>query len=159
MKFRVLTFSALLAWVAWVACAAAEPFVALDRVQARALTDPAAHATPTIVALWSTDCPHCKQNLELFADLAKSDARLRLITVATEPLSAGHAAPLDRLGVPGRRHAYGTDAPEAIAHALDPKWRGELPRTLFFDGHGKRVAISGAVDRATVRKSLGLATE
>jgi thiol-disulfide isomerase/thioredoxin len=153
MKLRVLLFLSLLAGTA---VSAAETFVALDRVQARALTDAATHAAPTIIALWSTECPHCKKNLELFAGMAKSDARLRLITVATEPVSAGLAAPLDRLGVPGRRHAYGTDAPEAIAHALDPKWRGELPRTLFLDGRGGRTALSGVVGEATVRQALGL---
>ncbi|MDP3513866.1 MAG: hypothetical protein Q8S20_14070 [Sulfuritalea sp.] len=135
----------------------AAAFVALDRKSARMLTDEATHTVPTIVALWSTDCPHCKKNLGLFADMVKADARLRLITVAVEPLSAEVSASLDRIRVPGVRYVYGADAPEAIAFALDPKWRGELPRTLFFDGHGNRIAISGAVDRASTRKSLGLA--
>jgi hypothetical protein len=87
--------------------------------------------------------------------MVKADTSRRLITVALEPLSA-EVASLDRIKVPGKRYVYGTDAPETIAFALDPKWRGELPRTLLFDGHGKRVAISGAVDRASTRKSLGL---
>ena len=60
----------------------ATAFLALDRTSARMLTDAKAHTRPTIVALWSTDCPHCKKNLELFADMVKADAGLRLITVA-----------------------------------------------------------------------------
>jgi len=154
---RLVRISLLLACVASAASAFAAAFVALDRKSARMLTDEATHAVPTIVALWSTDCPHCKKNLGLFADMVKADAGLRLITVAVEPLSAEVATSLDRIKVLGVRYVYGADAPEAIAFALDPKWCGELPRTLFFDGHGNRIAISGAVDRASTRKSLGLA--
>ncbi len=135
----------------------ATAFLALDRTSARVLTDAATHTAPTIVALWSTDCPHCKKNLRLFADMVKADTRVRLITVAVEPLSAEVAASLDRVKVSGPSYVYGSDAPEAIAFALDPKWRGELPRTLFFDGRGNRVAVSGAVDLASTRKSLGFA--
>ena len=72
-------------------------------------------------------------------------------------VAAEVATSLDRIKTPGKRYVYGADSPEAIAFALDPKWRGELPRTLFFDGRGNRIAVSGAVDRASMRKSLGLA--
>lgn len=154
---RLVLLSLLLACIASAATAIAAGFVALDRKSARTLTDGTTHTAPTIVALWSTDCPHCKKNLGLFADMVKADPRLRLITVAVEPLSAEVDTSLERISVPGVRYVYGADAPEAIAFALDPKWRGELPRTLFFDGHGNRVAISGAVDMASTRKSLGLA--
>ena len=80
----------------------------------------------------------------------------RLLTVAAEPAWAGIAEHLDRLGVPGERYAYGDEAPEALAHAIDPAWRGELPRTLVFDGRGGRRAVSGAIDEATLRQWLAL---
>lgn len=140
----------------WAAAVAGEPILSIDRQAARGLVEARAHAAPTILALWSTDCPHCKGNLKLFADMVAADARLRLITIAVEPLSDDLAAPLDRLGVPGKRFAYGTESPESLAHALDPKWRGELPRTIFFDGHGGRTVLSGVVDAATARRALGL---
>jgi thiol-disulfide isomerase/thioredoxin len=151
MKRLILT-SLLLACGAAFATA----FLALDRASARTLTDAKAHSVPTIVALWSTDCPHCKKNLGLFAEMVKADPTLRLITVAVEPLSAEVATSLDRVKVPGKRYVYGADSPEAIAFALDPKWRGELPRTLFFDGRGNRMAVSGVVGIASARQSLGL---
>lgn len=147
-------FAAVTTAAAW----AGEPIRLLDRQTARQLVDPARHARPTIVALWSSDCPHCKKNLALFAQLAKSDRRLRLLTVAAEPAWDGLAAPLDRLDVPGERYAYGDDAPEAVAYALDPNWRGELPRTLFFDGRGGRHAVSGQVDARKAHAHLFGAT-
>lgn len=134
---------------------AGDSFIPLDRKSASALVDAKSYAKPTVLALWSTDCSHCKTNLEVFARLARS-GRMTLITVAAERVSPGLAAPLDKLAVPGKRYAYGDDAPEAIAFALDPKWRGELPRTLFFDGRGGRKAVSGAVDEASVLGYLGL---
>ena len=136
---------------------AGETLQTLDREQARGLVDPDRHGAPTIVALWSLECPHCKHNLRLFAELARRHPELRLVTVAAEPLAADMQAVLDGLGVPGPRYAYGDDMPEALAFALDPRWRGELPRTLFFDGRGGRTAVSGVRDEDFVRRALGLA--
>jgi len=149
--FAVLAASAMSLSV-WAGAA----FQTLDRQSASALVQPARHNHPTIVALWSSECPHCKKNLALYAHVAKRDKRVRLVTIAAEPAWAGLAAPLDKLGVPGDRYAYGDDASEAIAHALDPGWRGELPRTLVFDGRGGHVAVSGVIDEQTLRRALGL---
>lgn len=134
---------------------AADAVQPLDRAGAARLTDAAAQGGPTIVALWSTDCVHCKKNLKLFSELAAADRGLRVATVAAQPLAADLAVPLDRLAVPGKRFAYGSDAPEALAYALDPAWRGELPRTLLFDGRGGRVALTGVLDRERVLAALG----
>ncbi len=155
MKSKMLAASLLLACSALAV--AGEGFTDLDRATARRLADPASHGAPTVVALWSLECVHCKKNLKAFAELAQTDPRVKLVTVAVEPAQPALAELLDRLRVPGARYAYGSDAPEALAYALDPKWRGELPRTFFFDGRGGRVAVSGVVDPAAVREALGLA--
>ncbi len=136
--------------------AAAGGFNELDRRAAAALGDPAAHRTPTVIALWSLECVHCKKNLVTLAALARAEPRLRLITVAVQELEPGLAEALQRLAVPGERYAYGPDAPEALAYALDPRWRGELPRTLLFDGRGGAVAHSGVLGEAQMRGALGL---
>ncbi|MGE5490471.1 MAG: TlpA family protein disulfide reductase [Actinomycetota bacterium] len=137
--------------------AMAADFISLDRAGARALVDPSAHGRPTAIALWSSDCVHCKKNLRLLGSLARNNKQLQVMTVATEPESPELATFLDGTGVKGTRYAYGSDAPEALAYALDPAWRGELPRTLLLDGKGGRVAISGILDEAALRQSLGLA--
>lgn len=146
----------LLLVLAGMKAAAAEPFLVLDRQGARSLVEVKSHSAPTIISLWSSDCSHCKSNLKLFARMATDYPRLRLITVAVEPFSEELAAPLDHLGVPGARYAYGAESPDALAHALDPKWRGELPRTLLFDGNGGKEAVSGVMDEHAVRRHLGL---
>ena len=138
------------------AVSAAERFVPLDRTAAARVVDTARHTRPTIVALWSSECVHCKKNLKLFADLAKASPQLKLITIAAEPVHEDLAPMLDGIAVPGERFAYGPDMPEALAYALDEKWRGELPRTILFDGRGGKVALSGVISEATARSSLGL---
>ena len=68
-----------------VTVAAASSFKLLDRDAARNLTDPATYATPTVIALWSSDCTYCKENLGMLGRLSRQRAAFRIITVVTEP--------------------------------------------------------------------------
>ncbi|MBT3558266.1 MAG: hypothetical protein HN491_10925 [Rhodospirillales bacterium] len=43
---------------------------------------------------------------------------------------------------------------ERLRYDVDPKWRGELPRTYFIDVSGKLHAHSGMVDPATLKSWL-----
>lgn len=156
-RFLVRVLCALLLCASvMVGAVAGEAFINLDRARAKALVDAAKHTTPTIVALWSSDCVHCKANLKLFAAMARSERRLRVITVATETANPTLGEPLDRLAMSGKRYAYGPEAPETLAFALDPRWSGELPRTLLFDGRGGKQAVSGVLNEAFVREALGI---
>lgn len=131
-------------------------FTPLDRATARSLTAPASHRQPTVVALWTSDCSYCKRNMRTLAALAKGRPQLRIVTVAAETPSAATRPEIDKTGVPGERYAYGDDVPEALAYALDPTWRGELPRTYLFDGRGGMQAASGVIDAAALRTALKL---
>lgn len=150
-KFAITALALLVSAPLWAA-----GFTPLDRAAARGLTDVASHKQPTIVALWSSDCSHCKKNLRLFATMAKAEKRLRLVSVATEPESPEIKRLLDGIPLPGERYAYGSEAPEALAYALDPTWRGELPRTFLFDGKGGKQVVSGALSEVDLRKALTL---
>jgi thiol-disulfide isomerase/thioredoxin len=136
--------------------AAAADFTSLDRPTGRNLTAAASHTRPTVVALWAADCGYCQKNLRTLAALAKANRQLRIITVATEVPGPATRPEIDKTGVPGERYAYGDDVPEALAYALDPHWRGELPRTYLFDGKGGVQAVSGVIDAAGCRAALQL---
>lgn len=138
-----------------LACAQ-PPIEPVSKEQARLLADPGQYQQPTLLALWSLECAYCKKNLAQFGELLRQEPRLQLLTLASEPPASGHAEVLQRLKVPGRHFAYGNDAPEALAFALDPDWRGELPRTLLFDGKGGRHALSGVIDPRRALQLLGL---
>lgn len=134
----------------------AADFVQLDRVAAQRLLSADSHKQPTVVTLWSSDCNYCKANLKLFSRLAKSNKKLRVITVAAEPETAQLWPMLSRYALAGPRYAYGNDNPEAIAYAIDPAWGGELPRTFLFDGAGRKEKLSGVVSTEVVEKATGL---
>lgn len=136
--------------------AQAAGFETLDRTTARTLNAVQTHQQPTAVVLWSYDCPHCKKNMRHFAQLARQYPKLTIISIATEPASAELLRRLESTGLPGRRYAYGNESPEALAHAIDPDWHGELPRTIVFDGKGGKVAFSGVESPGKIQQMLGL---
>jgi hypothetical protein len=47
---------------------------------------------------------------------------------------------------------YADDFEERIRHSIDPKWRGELPRTYFFDAAHKVEARTGVPDEKWTRE-------
>lgn len=134
---------------------AAEP-IPLDRSMASQLADPARHRQPTVVALWSLDCSHCKKNLQILSDLAKKHRRLRVLTVAAEVATAEHQPLLTRFALPGPAYAYGNDSPESLAYALDSGWAGELPRTFLYDGKGGQRKVSGVLSAIDIERATGL---
>lgn len=134
----------------------AADFVPLDRAAAQRLFDPASHRQPTVIALWSADCSHCKKNLQLLSELARSNPRLKVITVAAEMASDEHTPLIARYALPGPRYAYGSDSPEAIAYAIDPSWAGELPRSFLFNGKGGKEKRSGVLSVEAVAQGTGL---
>lgn len=130
-------------------------FLPLDRAGARALVSTPPKG-PTVLALWTSDCVYCKTNLRTLAGLARQYPQLRILTLAAEIPAPETRTALDRTGLISTRYAYGDDMPAAIAYAIDPDWRGELPRSYLFDGHGSRIARSGLISAAEFRRLLGL---
>lgn len=110
---------------------------------------------PLVVAFWSTHCEPCKKELALLARLHREFPRVRIVLVATD-------APGERLAVQrflanyelGKiaRWQFGDEAEERIRYSVDPTWRGEMPRSYFFDLRGEVTKHSGVPDEAEVRR-------
>ena len=49
---------------------------------------------------------------------------------------------------------FADDVPERLRYAIDPAWRGELPRSYLFDAAHRRVAHSGLINEAQLRDWL-----
>ena len=120
----------------------------------------AAHrGKPFIVVMWSLDCAYCGPT---FAALAKArhQHRVAVETVATDPSEDRDTldAIEHKLGgarLIGNAWAFvGAAAPEQLRYAVDPKWRGELPRTYWYDASGKRTAYSGLVSDVMVKRFM-----
>ena len=128
------------------ACAAAQtkPFV---RGSQQAIV--AAHqGKPYILALWSLDCVHCREDLEMLGRLQAQYRNLDVVLVATDPPEReAEIAPVLKHYVLQRAESwmFADDYTERLRYEVDPEWYGELPRTYFFDASGKAIALSGKI--------------
>lgn len=112
---------------------------------------------PFIVTLWSLTCHHCVKELQMLGKLARSERALPLVIVSTDtPAEAREIqAALKRFGLDRFDTWVFADAvPERLRFAIDPAWRGELPRSYLFDAAHKREAHSGLMNEAQLRDWL-----
>lgn len=101
---------------------------------------------PFILALWSLACVHCREDLDLLGRLAKREPRLKIVLVSTdEPRDAEEIrAVLEHHGLSHAQSWVFADAmAERLRFEVDRRWRGELPRTYFFDRAHHPQAVSG----------------
>jgi hypothetical protein len=99
------------------------------------------------VVLWDLECVYCVKSLTNIAALQKQQPTLRVVTIATDPVSASSELRqrLAELGVRSEAYAF-SDAPEeALRFAIDPGWLGEKPRAYRYTAAGARTAISGVL--------------
>lgn len=131
------------------ALAQAMDFRLLGIQEARRLLDPAGGAR--IVTLWSEECGYCKINLDRLAQFRPRG--LRVVTVLSEQHDAAASLwpELARRGLTAEAWVFGDEVPERLRHALDPEWRGELPRSYLIDAEGRRQAVSGVLSDAALR--------
>lgn len=154
---RRLTLSLLALWLAFgAACAFAgelRPFVAdsLPAIQKHFA------GRPFILTLWSLTCHHCVKELQTLGRLARSERALPLVILSTDTPAEARAiqAALKRFGLERFDTWVFDDAvPERLRYALDPAWRGELPRSYLFDAAHRREAHTGLLGEAQIRDWL-----
>ena len=108
----------------------------------------ASQGKPQIVEIWSLDCSYCRENTARIAEWQKTHRDVRLTMIAMDPIDDNAAAlsqVLASLPLPPQTALYANAEamPEKLRRALDPNWRGEMPRTLLIDARGARQASSG----------------
>jgi len=52
------------------------------------------------------------------------------------------------------RWAFADDFGERVRYAVDPGWRGELPRTYLYDARSNAVVVSGVIDPGALDRWL-----
>ena len=112
---------------------------------------------PFILTLWSLTCHHCAKELQTLGKLARSERNLPLVIVSTDtPDDARELrAALKRHGLDRLDTWVFADAvPERLRYAIDPAWRGELPRSYLFDAAHRREAHSGLLNEAQLKDWL-----
>lgn len=115
---------------------------------------------PFVLALWSVHCEPCRSELALLGPFKADHPEIAVELVAADyrddrPAVQAMLAEFDLDGV--RTWAFADDFVERIRFAIDPDWRGELPRIYLFDGSHRATAISGRIEADTLtdwRRSL-----
>lgn len=107
----------------------------------------AAHADrPFVLALWSLTCSHCQEELALLSRLKEKYPALDLVLVSTDTPEDADAlsATLARHGLTrAETWVFADPFTELLHQEIDPRWSGELPRTLLFDRRHGVTARSG----------------
>jgi hypothetical protein len=110
----------------------------------------AAHAGKSFVlAFWSVTCEPCRGEMKLWKSFRRKYPGVPVVLVSTD-LPGERSAIADFLARydpgPVEHWAYADEFTERIRYAVDPGWRGELPRTYFFNAAHERDAHSGRLD-------------
>jgi len=146
---------ALLLCCALPVFARAAPLEPLSATGVSALVKPPARGE-RIIALWALDCAYCEPNLAALVKLQHAHPHdIQLVLVATDGPATRDAvaARLEQMhmtGYPAR--LYAEPNPERIDYLIDPDWGGETPRTLVIRADGTRVAVSGELTPAQLRR-------
>lgn len=112
---------------------------------------------PFVLFVWSLDCVFCKASISELARHQQKAPRFDVVTVATDAagdpdIQAQLIKRLEAAGLGSTNWAYGEAPSEQLNYAIDPKWHGELPRSYWYDGQGKRVAYSGVLTSQMIAK-------
>ena len=104
---------------------------------------------PFVLALWSIHCLPCREEMAYWNDFRKRYPNVPIVLVATDlPEEWGDVRRFLTRYDPGpvERWAFADEYVERLRYSIDPKWRGELPRTYFYDAGHVAQARSGKID-------------
>ncbi|MGD9583977.1 MAG: TlpA family protein disulfide reductase [Lysobacterales bacterium] len=113
---------------------------------------------PFVMALWSVYCEPCREELETLQRFKAAYPQVAVVLIATDPPEDDAAiraamADFDLSGM--QTWAFADAFAEPLRYAVDPRWRGELPRTYLFDEQHRSSAVSGRVDRVYLDEWIG----
>jgi thiol-disulfide isomerase/thioredoxin len=113
---------------------------------------------PFVVMVWALDCAYCEESFQALAQ-AQRKYKFSVVTIATDRVDDAEASrlirkKLDASGLDSSIWAFGAAPAEQLRYAIDPKWRGEMPRSYWFNADGKPVAYSGVITVDTVARLL-----
>ena len=110
-----------------------------------------AHAgQPLIVHFWGVTCGPCQAEMPQWGQFLKQHPGLPLVMIDADlvPNDAGAVkAMLARSGLSDAENwTFDDDFVERLRYEIDPRWQGDIPRTLLIPPGGTTKTIEGAAD-------------
>lgn len=108
-----------------------------------------------VVHFWGLTCAPCIAELPRWAALQRERPDMAIVLVASDPAPAdldAQAAVLKKAGLSEvESWSFADPFTERLRHDIDPRWRGELPRTIQIGRDGARNATVGPADLRAIR--------
>jgi thiol-disulfide isomerase/thioredoxin len=139
-------FAMLMAFTAAASAIDIRPFDAGSMAELRAQYA----GRPFVLAFWSTTCEPCRREMSLWRALKLRHPAVPVVLVAADPPGDGAAVRAFLLRFdpgPVEHRMFADPFAERVRYAVDKRWRGELPRTYFFDAAHVAEARSGLIER------------
>ncbi len=117
----------------------------------------ASHAgRPLIVHLWGMTCGPCLVELPKWGGLLRKRPHMHLVLIQVDQAPQGASEQtLRSAGLLEAEIWYvPSELDEFLRASIDPKWRGEMPRTLLISPGGEVARIAGAADLEQVTRWL-----
>jgi len=117
---------------------------------------------PYIIAFWSVTCAYCMKELALFGELMEKYPQVKLITITTDAFLEDETVEqlLATKKLTGTETwVFADNFVERLYFDINPRWRGELPLTYFFDRKGEMLRHMGVVKEAELVEWLGQQTK
>jgi len=113
---------------------------------------------PYIIAFWSVTCAYCMKELALFGELMQKYPQVKLITITTDAFLEDETVKqlLATKNLEGTETwVFADNYVERLYFDINPRWRGELPLTYFFDKKGEMLRHMGVVKEGELVEWLG----
>ena len=110
---------------------------------------------PAVIHFWGLTCAPCLTELPHWAALRKERPDLNVVMIAADPMPGDNADLTGVLKQAGLSNveswAFADQFHERLRFEIDPKWRGEMPRTLLLAHDGTVTAMPGLADLKAIR--------
>jgi thiol-disulfide isomerase/thioredoxin len=113
---------------------------------------------PTLVHFWGVTCGPCKVELPLLGGFVKDHPEVDMVTISADlaPDIPGAAqSMLKKSGLSSAENwIFSNGFVERLRFEIDPKWQGDIPRTLLISRDGKITTIEGSAEMTDLEKWL-----
>jgi thiol-disulfide isomerase/thioredoxin len=118
---------------------------------------------PTIVHIWGVTCGPCRSEMPQWGAFMRERPGVSLVLIDADlvPNEPGAvAAMLDEAGLAAAENWTFADAfVEPLRYEIDPRWRGEIPRTVLIGRDGAATVMEGVADFGEIRRWLNAQPE